>query len=61
MESSGNTEPQEADKAVLMFRVAPALKSRLAAYARARRLTLNAAGIVLLDRALGDAEKSAED
>lgn len=61
MESSGNTERQEADKAVLMFRVAPSLKARLAAYARGRRLTLNAAGIILLEQALSDAEKSAED
>ena len=60
MKSSGNAEPQEPDKAVLMFRVAPSLKARLAAYARARRLTLNAAGIVLLEQAL-DAEKPSDD
>lgn len=52
MESSGNAEPQEAGKAVLMLRVVPALKTRLAAYARTRGLTLNAAATVLLDQAL---------
>lgn len=55
MESSGNTNSQE--KVVLTFRVAPPLKSRLAAYARARGLTLNAAAIVLLDQVLPETDK----
>ena len=58
MESSENAQPQEADKAVLMLRVASSLKKRLATYARERGLTLNAAGIVLLDQALRETDKS---
>lgn len=54
MKSSGNTEPQEAVKVVVMLRVVPSLKSRLATYAREHGLTLNAAAVVLLDQALGD-------
>jgi hypothetical protein len=57
MVSSGNAEPRDDEKVVLTFRVAPALKSRLAAWARERRLTLNAAAIILLDRTLGEDEK----
>jgi predicted HicB family RNase H-like nuclease len=57
MESSGNAEPQEAAKAVLMLRVAPSLKTWLAAYARERGLTLNAAAIMLLDQALRETGK----
>ncbi|MGH3421185.1 MAG: hypothetical protein ACRDOD_16555 [Streptosporangiaceae bacterium] len=56
MESSGNAEQQGEAKAVLMLRVVPPLKARLAAYARERGLTLNAAAAVLLDQALGDPE-----
>jgi len=56
MESSGNARPQEADKAVLMLRVVPGLKARLAAYAKARGLTLNAAATVLLDQALHETD-----
>jgi predicted HicB family RNase H-like nuclease len=52
VESNGNAESQEGAKAVLMLRIVPALKTRLAAYARERGLTLNAAATVLLDRAL---------
>ena len=51
MESSGNAEPQEADKVAVLLRIPLSLKKRLAAYARARGLTLNAAAIVLLDQA----------
>jgi hypothetical protein len=58
MESSGIAQPQEADKAVLMLRVVSSLKNRLAAYARARGLTLNAAATVLLDQALSDTDDS---
>lgn len=57
MASSGITQPQEGEKAVLLLRVVPSLKARLAAYARARGLTLNAAAAILLDQALGEAEK----
>jgi hypothetical protein len=55
MESSGNAEPQEGAKAVVMLRVPVSLKTWLAAYARARGLTLNAAAIVLLDQARSEA------
>ena len=54
MESSGNAQPREAEKAVVTLRVVPSLKNRLAAYARARGLTLNAAAVILLDRALSE-------
>jgi hypothetical protein len=56
MKSSGDTQPQEADKAVLTLRVVLSLKNRLAVYARNRGLTLNAAAVTLLDRALSDDE-----
>jgi len=58
VKSSGNAEPSEAVKAVVMLRVHPLLKTRLAAYARARGLTLNAAAIVLLDQALDETDRS---
>jgi len=51
--SSGITQPQESERAILLLRVVPSLKARLAAYARARGLTLNAAAAILLDQALG--------
>jgi hypothetical protein len=57
MESSRN-DGQGDVKAVVMLRVAPALKARLLAYARERRLTLNAAAIVLLDQALEKGDSS---
>lgn len=52
MESSGNAEPQEVERAAVLLRIPSSLKKRWAAYARARGLTLNAAAIVLLDQAL---------
>jgi hypothetical protein len=52
MKSSGNTQPQEGEKVAILLRVVPSLKNRLAAYARAHGLTLNAAAVVLLDQAL---------
>lgn len=52
MESSGNAEPQEAEKVAMLLRIPSSLKKRLAAYARARGLTLNASATVLLDEAL---------
>ena len=56
MKSSENAE--QGDKRVtLLLRFAPALKTRLAAYARARGLTLNAAVTVLVDRGLSEAEQ----
>jgi len=54
VKSSGNPEPQEGAKVVVMLRVVSPLKSRLAAYARARGLTLNAAAVILLGQALDD-------
>jgi hypothetical protein len=53
MESSGNAQ-QEGGKVVLLLRVVPSLKSRLAVYARSRGLTLNGAATVLLDEALDE-------
>jgi len=55
--SSGITRPQEGERAVLLLRVVPSLKARLAAYASARGLTLNAAAAILLDQALSETEK----
>jgi hypothetical protein len=52
MKSSGNARPQEGEKVAILLRVVPSLKNRLAAYARSRGLTLNAAATVLLDEAL---------
>lgn len=54
MESNG-IRPQDDNRPVLTLRVPSSLKSRLAAYARARGLTLNAAAIVLLDQVLAEA------
>jgi hypothetical protein len=55
MESSGNAAPQDAARVVLMLRVGSLLKTRLAAYAEPRGLTLNSAAITLLDQALREA------
>ncbi len=52
MESSGNAEPQEAEKVAMLLRIPSSLKKRLAAYARVRGLTLNASATVLLDEGL---------
>lgn len=41
-------------KVTVLVRVVPSLKGRLAAYARSRGLTLNAAAIILLDQALSE-------
>lgn len=60
MASNGIPRQQDRERAVLLLRVAPALKSRLAAYARARGLTLNAASIILLDQALDAQEAGTE-
>lgn len=60
MESSGNAKP-EGEKVAVLLRILPSLKNRLATYARARGLTLNAAATVLLDQGLADAEKSDGD
>jgi len=54
MKSSGNAQPQEGEKVAILLRVVPSLKNRLAAYARTRGLTLNAAATVLLDESLPD-------
>lgn len=59
MKSSGDDQPQEAEKVVLTLRVVPSLKNDLAAYARADGLTLNAAAVILLKQALAEAKKSA--
>jgi hypothetical protein len=48
------TQPEE--RLPFLLRTVPSLKNRLAAYAWARGLTLNAAAVVLLDQALGEAE-----
>ena len=45
-------ELQEAEKVVLLLRVFPSLKKRLATYARARGLTLNASAAIVLDEGL---------
>jgi len=58
MESSGNAEPPEGERATALLRIPPPLKKRWAAYARARGLTLNAAAIVLLDQGLSRAERA---
>ena len=57
MESSGNTEPQEAEKVAVLLRIPLSLKKRWAASARARGLTLNAAAIIALDEAFPEADK----
>ena len=57
MESSGNAEPQKAEKVTMLLRVPSSLKKRLAAYARARGLTLNASATVLLDEGLRETEE----
>jgi len=56
MESSGNAEPQEAEKVAMLLRIPSSLKKRLAAYGRARGLTLNASATILLDQALRETE-----
>lgn len=61
MESSGNAGSQEPERVTAMLRIPSSLKKRWAAYARARGLTLNAAAIVLLDQALGETERPADD
>ena len=60
MESSGNAEPQEADKVAVLLRIPLSLKKRLAAYARERGLTINATATVLLDQSLPEAGKSSD-
>ena len=57
VESSGNPASPEDGKTVVLLRVVPSLKARLAAYARTRGLTLNAAAVVLLDQALDAASQ----
>lgn len=51
VESSGNASSDLA-RVVLLLRIPPSLKTRLAAYARSRGLTLNAAATVLLGETL---------